>query len=156
MAARRIIIVAVLALLAACRPAAVRAPEPGASSSTRAVEQFLAAARAQDLQALSAVWGNEESPVRDRVERQELERRLLIMMCHLRHDESRIGPVQAGEGGRSIHPVELKQGQAEAVSNFTLVRNKATGRWFVEDFDMRPLRPFCTTMPPPGARNPSA
>jgi hypothetical protein len=147
---------AALALLAACRPAAVGAPEPGASSSTRGVEQLLIAARAQDLQALSAVWGNDEGPVRDRVERQELERRLLIMMCHLRHDESRIGPVQAGEGGRTIHPVELKQGATEAVSNFTLVRNKESGRWFVEDFDMRPLRPFCTTMPPPGGRTPGS
>ena len=66
----------------------------GATSSAAAVEQFLSAAKAQDLQAMSAVWGNAVSPMRERVDRQELERRLLIMTCHLRHDTSRIGAAQ--------------------------------------------------------------
>lgn len=154
MAARRIVVMALLALAVGCRPAAVGGPTPGAASSEMAVRNFLSAARAQDLQALSAVWGNEDSPTRDRIERQELERRLLIMMCHLRHDESSIGEPQAGEGGRTLRPVELTQGTRRATSNFTLVKNKESGRWFVEDFDMAPLSGFCTQMPPPGGNRP--
>ncbi len=133
--------------LAGCRARPATVAEPGAGTATNAVRQFLAAAKAQDLQAMSAVWGNEESPLRDRVERQELERRLLIMMCHLRHDESRIGDSEPGEAGRLIHPVELTRGRLSATSKFTVVKNKESGRWYVEVFEMEPLRPFCGEMP---------
>ena len=77
-----------------CRPAAVGSGSGGADTAQMAVVEFLNAARAQDLQGISAVWGNDESPTRDRVDRQELERRLMIIACHLRHDESRIGAAQ--------------------------------------------------------------
>ncbi|HVH40048.1 MAG TPA: hypothetical protein VM764_08490 [Gemmatimonadaceae bacterium] len=150
MIARKIVVFAALVLFAACRPGSTGAPAPGASSSDAAIRDFLSAARAQDLQALSAVWGNAEGPARDRMERQELERRLLIMMCHLRHDESRIGQSEAGEAGRTLNSVELKQEGKIASTKFTTVRNTKSGRWFVEDFDLAPLRAFCTKMPPPG------
>jgi hypothetical protein len=117
--------------------------EAGAGTSQEAVVQFLDAARAKDMQAMSAVWGNAEQPTRDIVERRELEQRLLVMICVLRHDESRIGVPQPGEGGRQIYPVELKQGTKQATVPFTTIRNTKTGRWFVEEFDPRPVRDFC-------------
>jgi hypothetical protein len=144
---RRLVSLVVLVVVAGCRTAPGGGPAAGATSGEAAVLQFLEGARAQDLQALSAVWGNAESPARDRFERQELERRLLIMMCHLRHDESSIGPAEMGEGGRTVFPVTLTQGAKEATSRFITVRNTSSGRWFVEDFDLRPLRDHCTTMP---------
>lgn len=116
----------------------------GARTPQQAVVQFLDAARAQDMDQMSAVWGNAESPTRDRVERQELERRLLIMMCHLKHDESRLSPAQPGEAGRTLMRAELKQGTKEATVPFTLVKNARTELWFVEDVDLRPAREFCT------------
>ncbi len=122
----------------------VGGPEAGATSSDGAVQQFLFAAKAQDLQAMSAVWGNAESPVRDRAPRQELERRLLLMTCHLRHDESRIGTGQAGEAGKVLYRVDLTQGDKKASPTFTTVKNTKTGRWFVEDFDFQSLSSFCT------------
>ncbi len=118
-------------------------PEPGAASSEGAVQQFLFAAKAQDLQAISAVWGNEESLVRDREERRAMERRLIIINCHLKHDESRIGPAERGEGGRVLHRVDLTQGELKASPVFTTVRNAKSGRWFVETFDLTPLKSFC-------------
>jgi hypothetical protein len=145
-------VLAAFTLLSACRPGAVGGPAPGAGSTEGAVQAFLNAARAQDLQAMSAVWGNDESPTRERIERQELERRLLIMMCHLRHDESRIGEPQAGEAGRTLRPAELTQGGKSATTTFTLVQNKKSGRWFVEDFELRPLVGFCTTVPSQAGR----
>ena len=112
------------------------------------------------VQAMSAVWGDQQSPTRDRVSRQELERRLLIIVCHLRHDESRIGPAQTGEGGRVLHRVEFTQGTLKASPMFTTVRNLKDGRWYVEDLDMRAVQPFCAgsaaqrlpTRPPTGVR----
>jgi len=62
----------------------------GAASSHLAVEQFLAAARAQDLQAFSAIWGSERGAARDVVDRSQLEKRELTMMCYLTHDRYEI------------------------------------------------------------------
>ncbi len=145
---RRALTLLLLPLIAAaCRRQAVGA-ETGAATSQQAVMQFLNAAQSQDLQAMSAVWGNEESPVRDRVGRQELERRLMIMTCHLRHDNSRIGPPAAGEAGRTLFAVELTQGDKKASPQFKTVRNARSGRWFVEEFDMVAVASFCTGAQP--------
>jgi len=131
-----------LVVAAGCR-AVNSGPEAGADSSQQAVAQFLAGAKSEDLQAVSAVWGNAEGPVRDRVDRQELERRLLIMTCHLKHDSSSIGVAQRGENGRTIHRVEMTSGDRTVTVPFTLIQNTRSQRWFVEDVDLRPAREFC-------------
>lgn len=133
--------------MAACHKA-TGGPLAGADASDAAVRQFLFAVKSQDLQALSAVWGNDVSPVRERMDQKQVERRSLIMMCHLRHDESRIGPAQASEAGRVLHRVDLTQGAKRASPVFKTVRNKTTGRWFVEDFDLVALRSFCANSEP--------
>lgn len=145
---RRLGLSLLVALLAVgCRASALPSGSSGAASSTEAVVAFLNAAKAQDLQAISNVWGNAESPTRDRVERQELERRLLIITCHLRHDESRIGRSQLGEGGRTINDVELVKGNVRVTVPFTTVKNARNSRWYVEDVDLRPARPICNSEP---------
>lgn len=148
---RRLVTLVVLVMLVGCRSASSGRAAPGtaegATSGEAAVLQFLEGSRAQDLQAISSVWGDEEMPARDREEMQAWERRLLIMMCHLRHDESSIGTGQMAEGGRTVFPVTLRQGDKEATSMFTVARNRSSGRWFVADFDLRPLRDHCTAMP---------
>ena len=116
----------------------------GARSPEQAVVQFLDAARAKDMDQMSAVWGNADGPTRDRVERQELERRLLIMICFFKHDESRLAPAQRGEAGRTIIRADIKQGPKTATVPFTLIKNSRTDMWFVEDVDLRPLREFCS------------
>lgn len=123
----------------------------GARSSQEAVMQFLDAGRAQDLQAMSAVWGDAEAPTRERVDRQELERRLLIIVCHLRHDESRIGAASPGEAGRVMHDATLTRGDVTATLPFTTVRNRNDGRWYVENVDLRPASGFCTSGGSPSA-----
>lgn len=130
-----------------CRPAAVGSGSGGADTAQMAVVEFLNAARAQDLQGISAVWGNEESPTRERVDRQELERRLMVIACHLRHDESRIGPAQMGEGGRTVFGVTITRGTQTATLPFTVVKNRRSGKWFVEDLDLRPAAPICNAEP---------
>ena len=134
---------ALLVLATGCRRANTTVGA-GARTPQQAVVQFLDAARAQDMDQMSAVWGNAVSPTRDRVERQELERRLLIMMCHLKHDESRLAPAQMGEAGRVLVRADLKQGTKEASIPFTLVKNAQSDMWFVEDVDLRASRDFCS------------
>jgi hypothetical protein len=141
---RALSFVAMLVLLAGCRRG-IGGPAPGAAASQVAVQQFLNASKAGDLQAMSAMWGNEESPVRDRADRQEVERRLLIMNCHLRHDTARIGPPQEAPAGRIQHRVELTQGTKTASPVFTTVKNIKSGRWYVETFDLEAVRAFCAT-----------
>lgn len=131
-----------LVMAAGCR-AVSSGPEAGADSSQEAVVQFLAGAKAEDLQAISAVWGDTEQPTRDHVSRRELEMRLLIMTCHLKHDSSVVGVAQRGEQGRTLHRVELtKEGRTVTVP-FTVVQNTRSRRWFVYEVDMRPAREFC-------------
>jgi hypothetical protein len=152
---RLLVVMAALVTLVGCRPGGGGAT--GASSSEAAILQFLNGARAEDLQVMSAVWGDEQSPTRDRVSRQELERRLLIIICHLRHDESRIGAAEAGEAGRTVHRVELRRGEIRAAPRFTTVRNAKDGRWYVYDLDMVAVQPICSGNPAarPPAPNPT-
>ena len=142
-------------VLAGCRRTAV-GPEPGAEAPQLAVQQFLAAAKGQDLQAMSAVFGTAEGPLRDRAPRQEVERRMIIMTCHLRHDESRIGAPQSGEGGRVSFRVDLTQGTKTAAPVFKTVKATRSGRWFVEEFDLVAVRSFCgsSQTPPTDASAP--
>ena len=138
--------VLMLVVLAAggCRRGTGSGVEPGAHSSQEAVLAYLSAARAEDLQAMSAVWGNEAGLVRDREDRTSFERRLILIACHLRHEESRIGEAQRGEAGRTIHQVDLTNGARTVTVPFTTVRNSRSGRWFVEEIDLRPAREICT------------
>lgn len=149
---RRVLpIVAVLLLVVvagACRRSTGGA-DGGARTAPEAVVQFLDAARARDLDQMSAVWGNASRPTREEVSRQELEQRLLVMICLLRHDESRLGVATPGEAGRQVFRVELKQGDKLATTTFTTVRNTKTDRWFVEEFDPRPMRDFCSSQNTP-------
>lgn len=137
----------VLLAVAGCRAAAAPAAATGAASSTEAVVAFLSAAKAQDIQAISSVWGNDKALTRDMVDRQELERRLLIINCHLRHDESRIGAPQMGESGRVVMSVDLVKGSTRATLPFTTVKNSRNNRWYVEDLDLRPARAICNSAP---------
>lgn len=148
--------IAMLLVLSAvgCRPKSVGNGSGGADTAQMAVVEFLNAARAQDLQAISAVWGNDESLTRDRVERRELERRLLIIACHLRHEESRIDAPQLGEAGRTLFTAHITRGTISADVPFTTVRNRNNGKWYVEDVDLRPAREICNSqqMTRPAAR----
>jgi len=142
----------VLVFVGACR----RSPggsAAGANSSQEAVMQFLDAARAQDIQAMSAVWGDAEAPARDRLDRQELERRLIIIARTLCHDSATIAAPTSGEGGRMLHRADITKGDRTATVPFTTARNRRTGQWFVEDIDLRPARDFCSTGGSPTRRS---
>jgi hypothetical protein len=145
-------------LLAACRSAPPSATPSGAlygaSSPRAAVEAFLAGIRAQDLQAISAVWGTERGPLvtAGDVTRDEIEKRELIMICYFRHDSARV--LDQSASGRADRPgfrVELTRGTQTRTPTFTTAR-RPEGRWFVADADVQAVRDFCD----PTRQNPPA
>lgn len=150
-----------LALLGACRSTpAVTTPAPaagaayGAPAARAAVESFLSAIKAGDLQAISMVWGNDRGPlVNDRsVSRDEIEKRELLMICFFNHDEARVlDRVQAGEPAYTVFQTELKKGGVVRRPTVSTVQGPQ-GRWYVVDADIQAVRDFCqpSTNRPPG------
>ena len=135
----------VLLIAAACRtvPESGGAPEPGVRGPRAAVEAFLGAVRAQDLQAMSTVWGSERGPARDIIsDRTELEKRELVMQCYLNHDRFRILDETPGDGGARVFRVELTRGPLTRATKFTTVRGPAD-RWYVRDADLEPVKDLC-------------
>jgi hypothetical protein len=136
---------AFITILAACGPRS-GGPLTGAPAPRTAVEQFLAAIRAQDLQAMSVIWGSEKGPARDLIERQELEKRELIMQCMLSHDRFRIVSEGAGTAGKRVFRVELRRGTLTRATNFTSVQGPSD-RWYVESADLEPVKDLCRQVP---------
>jgi hypothetical protein len=115
----------------------------GAASPQLAVEQFLAAARAQDLQAFSAIWGTERGAARDVVDRSQLERRELTMMCYLTHDKYEIGADVTPRPGEHDYTVEITRGTQTRETKITTVRGPSE-RWYVLDVQLAPLQDLCS------------
>jgi hypothetical protein len=115
----------------------------GAASPHLAVEQFMAAARAQDLQAFSSVWGSERGAARDVVDRSQLERRELTMMCYLTHDRYAIGSEVTPKPGEHDYVVEITRGSQTRETKITTVEGPSE-RWYVLDVQLAPLQDLCS------------
>ena len=141
-------LIALLVLAAAAGAAACRhgpsAPLTGAPAPRVAVETFLNAVRAQDLQAMSVAWGTKDGPARDRISRDQLEKRELIMMCYLKHDRYRLLGESPREEGRRVIRVELTRGTLTRSTNFVTVQGPSD-RWYVETADLAPLQELCAS-----------
>jgi hypothetical protein len=135
-----------LVLAAACRTVGV--PDTsltGAGTPRASIDRFLAAARAQDMQALGADFGDEKGALRDHADRAMTERRLLIMLQCLRHDKAVISEPTRGERDRQLFSIELTQGSQKATVSFTTVKGPSD-RWYVGDFEIVALqnKGFCS------------
>lgn len=141
--------------LAACHssgPGATMTPAPtpvtttgaqtGAADPISAVRGFMTAAKQQDLQAMGAIWGDANGPARDAINRDELEKRELIMITCLKHDSYDIvGDAPSTGGGRAI-AVNLRLGPVAHSTSFQVVRGPAN-RWYVQKFDLESLEQIC-------------
>jgi len=115
----------------------------GAPSARAAVEQFFAAVKAQDLQAMSLVWGTAKGPARNNMERAELEKREVILQCYFQHDSYSITGESQGTGGQQVFQLRLVRGQQTRNTAAYTVAGPAN-RWYVQDLDMAAVRDFCT------------
>jgi hypothetical protein len=115
---------------------------PGAPSPRLAVEEFLAAVRGQDLQAMSAVFGTNRGPSRDNMDREQLEKRLIILQCYFMHDKYRILGESPGESLHRVFTVELTRGRLTRTPHFFTIRGP-NDRWFVDNMEIAAVKEFC-------------
>ena len=125
----------------------VRADAPdavGAVTGKAAVEGFLKAVKAQDLQTMSALWGTTRGAARDQMKREDLEKRLIIMQCTLMHQKWAFieDRPRLQTGGRQEFQLEMSQAERSAKTSIVTVSGPG-GRWFVEDINLLPLKDFC-------------
>jgi hypothetical protein len=107
---------------------------------------FMAAVKAQDLQALSFVWGGKDGPAitLGTMDREAMEKREIIMICHLTHDKFRItGESPAPNDQRNL-TVEITRTRTNETRSTTFLTTPGPGkRWYVVQPDLNPLKDFC-------------
>jgi hypothetical protein len=134
-----------LAAAVACKSAPARTSTgelPGAPNPRVAVERFLAAVRAQDLQAMSVVWGSKSGPARDNIQREELEKREVIMTQCLANDSASFADDSPGLGGEHLLHFTLFRGAVTRNTAFTTQADGAA-RWYVTAIDLKSVH-SCT------------
>ncbi len=112
--------------------------QTGGTDPTSALRGFLAAAKQQDLQGMGALFGDKDGSARDRIAREDLEKREIIMATCLRHDRYDIIGDAPGTGGTRTMAVNLTKGDKSAAVNFELVPANDR-RWYVQSFDLPKL-----------------
>lgn len=131
-----------LAALAACKSGSSGRgdgganAEPGAPTPRAAVERFLAAVRAQDLQAMSMVWGTKSGPARDNIQREQLEKREVIMTQCLANDSASFADESPGLGGDHLVHFVLYRGPVTRSTAFT-TQSDGSARWYVKEIDLK-------------------
>ena len=148
---KKLIAIGALLLVSACQPKATvgsptptpgAASGPGAATPTEALATFMAAAKAEDLQGVSAIWGDHEGLARDKMTRQELEMRTYIIVKCVRHDRYTVLADGSAVAGRRQLNVQLTKGGVTRSSNFLLAPGP-NGRWLVEKIDLEALTAIC-------------
>jgi hypothetical protein len=115
----------------------------GAASPRLALDAFLGAVRAQDLQAMSGVWGDKNGPVRDAkvMSREDMEQRELYLIRCLKHDSFRVLGDSPAMDGERLMRVELVRGTVAKSTDFSLARGG--DRWYVRTFALDPVKDLC-------------
>lgn len=147
---RKLLLVVVLAGVACqTRTVETRAPSPITAPSTAsgpkpALDAFLSAIRAQDLQALAVAWGDKAGPVRDSkvFTREEMEQRELILIRCFKHDRARVLGESQAPGGERRFEVELVRGTVTRVADFLTVQGP--DRWYVRTANMDAVKDLCS------------
>lgn len=134
-------------LLTACttRTSELPTTRPGAapSGARPALDAFLGAIRAKDLQALGANWGDKDGAIRDskRISRDDLEKRELLLMCYFSHDSYTVLSDDVAAGGERKMTVRLTKGTVSRTTDFVLA--SAPERWYVRSGNVEPVRDLC-------------
>lgn len=115
-----------------------------ASGARPALDAFLAAIKAKDLQALGANWGDKNGAIRDsrRISRDELEKRELVLMCYFAHDSFTVLSDDPAAGGERKMTVRLTRGTVSRTTDFFLT--STAERWYVRTANMEPVRDLCS------------
>ncbi|MGI9141391.1 MAG: hypothetical protein ACR2GJ_09810 [Gemmatimonadaceae bacterium] len=133
----------------AATPSPAITPSPGSvaapAAARLAVTAFLDAVRAEDIQAMGAIFGTSRGPLRETMpsaDAGQLEKRLIILHCYLQHDSYRVLSEVPGEGASRIVRVELTRGRNRRQPALFAVEGPR-GRWYVENVELAAVRDFC-------------
>jgi hypothetical protein len=117
----------------------------GAATEHAAIDQFMAAVKAEDLQAMGAVWGDKDGPARERLRMDEWQKRELIMLCYLKHDSFKILSDAPSLNGNRVFAVEVRFGAITHTGQFVIVHAR-NGRYYVQDIpDLQQFEDVCAT-----------
>lgn len=114
----------------------------GAADPASALRGFLDAAKAQNIQGLSAYWGDKDGTARGRYSKTEEEQREIIMVRCLRHDRYDVIGDAPGMGGGRTFAVALSRPGKNATTNVDVVP-AVDHRWYVQQVDMEKLADYC-------------
>jgi hypothetical protein len=114
----------------------------GAASAAGAVAAYMDAVKAEDIQAMSAVWGTSAGLLRDQVSETDLFQRSFIMIKCLRHDNYTVLSEASGQAGKRILAIQITRGPLTRSTNFTVVTGPGN-RWYVESFEVPQLDDIC-------------
>jgi hypothetical protein len=103
---------------------------------------MMAAGKAEDIQAVGAVWGDHQGLTREKLARSEFEMRAFYIVKCLRNDRYSVLSEGQAAGGRRQLSVQLTKGSVARTTNFQVVRGP-TGRWLVENLELEPLTTIC-------------
>ena len=111
----------------------------GALSAESAVGQFLDAAKRNDYQLMSRLFGTRDGPAVDRMGRIEVEQRMFVLAALLRHQSysMRRMPVAEAEGQQRLAVDMVGTRNGDITVPFITVVSK--GRWFVEQIQTEAL-----------------
>ncbi len=126
----------------------------GAAAPRLAAEQFMRAVAAQDLQAMSVVWGTEKGAAREQMDRTELDKRLIIIQGCYAHDRFQVVDETPGPNGRRFVKVAVTRGRRTKTPSFEMVQGPSE-RWYVLDADFDTMKDMCGTPRPAGGRGPA-
>jgi hypothetical protein len=91
---------------------------------------------------MSIVFGTNNGPARETMDRTELEKRLVILACYFNHDTARILGEDRGTGGHREVRVEVKKGNMTRQTTFYAIQGPGR-RWYVDNMDIAAVRDFC-------------
>lgn len=137
----RHLVIGLLVLSAACggrRTSTVPAP----STPDQAVEQFLSAVNASDIDQMANYWGDERGPesVTRRFSDSERRQRLQIMQRMLRTDNHMITATDATDPAKRIVTVAMTQGSRRFAVPFTVVPVRSGG-WLIREIGLDAAMP---------------
>lgn len=124
----------------------------GAAAPRLAVEQFLNAVHAGDLQAMSVIFGSNKGAARDNIPWNELEKREVVLQCYFNSDSYRIVTETPGADGHRVIRAELTKGKVTRQPNFFVIEGPGQ-RWYVDNMEIAVVRDFCGQATGPGSSN---
>lgn len=128
--------------IAGCASGGRAAPGDGAATPRQALNGFLEAAKARDIDAMALAWGSERGAAARFMPREEREKRLTIMQCHLQHDSTKLLGEYAADGGRRGFRVEMTfRGVVRTTTMQAVVGPNQ--RWYLESVDIEKTAEFC-------------